>query len=475
MLVGSPLAGRRAASRGSCHSERVPVRAARNRGDEESAVSAPQERPKQIPHLRSPKAGDRVRDDSVVLQGWRIADGLVKLRCPSRTGGARAENLKIILRKLLVRNRAECQRMRHVMKRLLLGIAAAGAVVLSTLPRTNAAQSLPSKKEAAEMIAKAEQRLLPTQASSVPYHYVAELHYTWGDYSADGTYEVLWAAPDRFRQELRLGKTSESDVVLGDKLYVRRNDPSAAYIVERLRLLTGLPDRGLAAPAAAPREKVEKVYASTYGSEKVVCVKGAGVEKGRTICLDAAERSVVSETYSLKRGDLEVFSVFDNFITVGDREYPGHLLSRVGNESLEIRVQRMSPVLNFADATFSVPDGAASFAWCAQTKEEQRSNSPNLPHLAVVLAPPGATGFHGFYFEVAPNGRLEKIVELHPDGIAQQIAVKDFKHTYPIRTCSDRPVEYESVQFYWSTTSLDPFTGTGAPPAWGPWTDPPLF
>ncbi|GEM_PF-3550932 len=361
------------------------------------------------------------------------------------------------------------------MKRLLLRASIYGVFVLSVLPGTDAGQSLPSKKEAAELLVKAEQRFLPTQASDISYHYLAELHYTVGNFSADGTYEVLWAAPDRFRRELRLGKMSESDVVLGNRLYVRRNTPSAAYFMARIGLLTDVPAGYSAGAHGTVREKVGKVYASTHGSQDVICMDAVGLHKGRTYCLDHTQSSLVSETYKSRRGDLQVFSMFDNFFDFEHRMYPGRLVSKVAHETLEIRVQRMNPVLNFAATTFSVPEQATRFAWCAQMKEEESSNSPNLLHLAVVLAPPGATGFHGFYFEVASNGRLEKIVELHPDGSAQQIAVKDFKHRYPIRTCSDGPVEYESVQFYWSTTSLNPFMGTEAPPSWGSWTDPPVF
>lgn len=365
--------------------------------------------------------------------------------------------------------------MRYVMKRLLLGIAAAGVALLSPLPRSTGAQSLPSKKEAGAMIEKTEQQLLPTQASSVPYHYVAELRYIWGNFSADGTYEVLWAAPYRFRQELRLGKISESDVVLGNKLYVRRNTPAAAYFVMRVSVLTGLPARRLAVPASVPPEKIGKIYAGTYGSENVVCMEARGSDNGRTFCLDATTHTLASETFKLKAGNLGISSEFDNFFNFGHRSYPGHLRSKVANEMLEIRVQRMSPVLNFTDSTFSLPDRAASFTWCGQMQEERDSYSPNLPHLAAVLAPPGATGFHGFYFEVASNGKVEKIIELHPDGSARQAAVKNFKHRYPIRTCSGTPVEYESVRFFWSTTILDPLSGGGASPAWGAWTDPPTF
>lgn len=326
------------------------------------------------------------------------------------------------------------------------------------------------------MLAKAEQRLRPTKDSSVPYHYVAQLHYSLGDFSADGSYEILWAAPTRFRQELRLGKMSESEVVLGDKLYVRRNTPSAAYFVERLWSLVGLPTRRGAVPTGVRPEKIRKVYAGKYGSEDVTCMESTGLAKGRTFCIDSAKGFLVSETYRSTRSDLKLSSTFDNFFDFGNRAFPGHVLSKVGSERLEVRVQRMNPVLNFADATFSVPDRSARFTWCAPMKEKRSRNTVDPTHLSQLLIPPGASGFHAFYFEVAPDGRAERIIELHPDGSAQRLAVKGLNtHQFPTRTCNERPVEYETVRFIWSTMSLNPLTGRGVPPTWGVWTDPPMF
>src|SRR6204780_1804478 len=94
-------------------------------------------------------------------------------------------------------------------------------LVLSSVPAL--AQSLPDKNEGSEWIKKAQEASDLRSPGAAPYHLVAKIRYAIGDKTMDGTYEILWAAPDRYRVEFRMGDIGETDLVLGDKKYVERN------------------------------------------------------------------------------------------------------------------------------------------------------------------------------------------------------------------------------------------------------------
>src|SRR5277367_3639751 len=68
-----------------------------------------------------------------------------------------------------------------------------------------AVQPIPSKKEMSEMIHEAESHRYLTTKDAAPFHLLADFRYTYGSVTKTGTYELLWSAPERFREEFRLG------------------------------------------------------------------------------------------------------------------------------------------------------------------------------------------------------------------------------------------------------------------------------
>src|ERR1700728_3538107 len=91
---------------------------------------------------------------------------------------------------------------------LLLIIAA-----LSTALAPASAQSPSSAKKVSQWIEKARAMSSLETSDILPYHLVATFRYSWQDKSLDGTYEVLWAAPDHVRTGFRMGSISETVIV----------------------------------------------------------------------------------------------------------------------------------------------------------------------------------------------------------------------------------------------------------------------
>jgi hypothetical protein len=312
-------------------------------------------------------------------------------------------------------------------------------------PRTSRAQSLPAKKEAAEMLAKAEEQTKLSSSGTPPFHLIAALQYKAGHFSAVGTYEVLWAAPDRFRQELRLGEISESDVIVNGKEFVARSTPSAAYLLDRIDDLIGFSTR-----TDKPRiEKIGKVYPEQEGTEKLVCVQTSGSAKGHTACLDAGTGRLVSDTRVSQRNDFNPKFEESEFLDYDSIRFPGKFSFEVEDERIEIEVKKLNKVTSFADDVFASPPGATTFVWCEQPRMEGGADPGQ--GLMTMLSLFGRTkGFHAFYFKVAADGSIEAVDEVHRDGKFRPWLVPALdQQRLSVRTCGGKAIEYEAIPFAW--------------------------
>jgi len=143
-----------------------------------------------------------------------------------------------------------------------------------------AAQSLPSKREAVILLQKAGEQTLLAVPGRPSFHIVAKLHHVVGTNSFEGSYELLWATPERFREEFRLGDAGETDVALEDKIYVLRNTPTPIDTLFLIRALTGLPN----GKTTAVNRRVTKVYGSGADGHDLTCDSIASI----TLCTAAA-------------------------------------------------------------------------------------------------------------------------------------------------------------------------------------------
>ena len=306
-----------------------------------------------------------------------------------------------------------------------------------------ATQSLPSKAEAIPILEKAGEQMRLAEPGHPPFHLLAKLLYTLDGKSSDGTYEVLWASPDRFRDEFRLGPIGETDIALGDKLYILRNSPASTYHEFRVRGLMGLPENnGTIQPF-----KIAKVYADG-ADDKVVCFGFPEPSKGLTECVDQATGQLVSVNVQSKEGRTNTTSLLpERFMSFGAVNYPWHILSTLAKETFEISVEKLDPVASFAAQTFIPPAGASSRDWCPKPEvpKEMDSRLATRLFLGDYAPSPRPEGFRGYYFLIAPDGRIEKDADMYSDGTTKKAAAQLSLERFPVHLCGGKPIEYETV------------------------------
>jgi len=329
------------------------------------------------------------------------------------------------------------------MRRLFILTVSLSLAVLAFGQHPASPQSLPSKKEAVGLLEKAKESTWLTVPGRAPFHLAAKVRYTVGANSSDGTYEVLWAGPGRFREEFRLGPISELDVALDDKLYILRNSPVLTYPQWRVRMLTGLPDR----KTSPFKFQVSKIYSSGGAGENLVCFDFAESSKGRTECIDSVTGQLVSVEHKAKHGETTIGLVEDRFISLDPVNYPGHMLSTIGNESLEVTVEKLEPVAQFAGEAFIPPAGASSRDWCANPEVGKQPDPLFFSRLAIgISASLASKKFHGYYLQVAPDGHVERVAEIYPDGTAKSVGDGDLSQgRLSIHSCAGKQIEYETA------------------------------
>jgi hypothetical protein len=258
---------------------------------------------------------------------------------------------------------------------------------------------------------------------------------------------VLWASPDRYREEFRLGPLNATYVAVQGKLYIRRNTPTVTYIHWRVRGLMSFPDL----QAASAKIDVAKVSKGKSDGQDAVCAVLSSPVKGATECFAPASGDFVSSESKHKDGNIEIALSEDNFIEVGTARIPGHIVSTIGDERLEIQVDKLEAVGHFADVSFTPPDGASTHDWCAKPEVRKLTEDPTVFSFSVISGSyqgdvPSDVKVITVFLQAGPDGSAEKLAAIHRDGSAADVTDrKALQKKYPIHICGGKPVEYEEV------------------------------
>jgi hypothetical protein len=323
------------------------------------------------------------------------------------------------------------------------------AVVSNSLPAF--AQSLPAKKEASEWVRKAQEASDLRSPDTPPYHLVAKIYYAVGDKSLEGTYEILWAAPDKYRLELRMGDIDETDLVLGDKKYVARNTPTMTLpmfsVTSILFFSTPLP--GIQSP-----DSVRKLsWAGDAANRQICAVVGESIAFDHELCFDAKTKQVTAahthpkpRSSSVWVADGAISMDFTDYVSLGNMRYPQRLVRRSGPESVDATVEKWEAVQKLSDDVFVPLPNSTVWDWCSTPKIEiSKSDRPNVPLHSMNV---------GVYKVVRADGSVKEATLLFgsPTGPAKELLDMERRGRSAIHVCGTKPVEYEAVFVMWPTS-----------------------
>jgi hypothetical protein len=243
----------------------------------------------------------------------------------------------------------------------------------------------------------------------------------------------LWAAPDRYRVEFRVGDSGESDLVLGDKKYVKRNTPTMTFPMWSVSSIL-FPALYSAFPTVSASLSVHKLSAILDGSTREICTTfGGSPSFDEVLCFDATTHELVSMRIHPSGGDAaRKHSEFHltKYVSLGNMRHPQRISRRSGPETIDLIVETWQNADKLDANVFTpVADGAA-WNWCPKP-EIQGPKSSDHSFVPPVNVNPvnGAASFQSFGLykfvgaddtprEVtllvgSPEGATKELLEMH--------------------------------------------------------------
>jgi len=270
-----------------------------------------------------------------------------------------------------------------------------------------------------------------TSPGSTPFHLVASVQYELAG-SAQGVYELWWATPDRWRESFQTqGGESESNLALGNKLYVLRSGPAPSLASLRTREIL----HPTGPTAFTWTLSVQKVLVTNVNGRKQICVDAKGSVIEERACLDPVSSKLVS--VSERTNYLEAHR--SDFQCLGEKCFPRDFESRYFDERMRIQVTDLETAGRFTQDVFAVPQGSVERDWCAVPTQKGRGTGTSFN---VAIGPPRLVAY---WLLVGSNGRLENAVALRSGGSAIDGKLKTFfqSRTFPVKLCGGRPIEYD--------------------------------
>lgn len=314
------------------------------------------------------------------------------------------------------------------------------------------AQSLPTKRDAALLLEQTAQAANLRSIDTSPFHLVAQIHYELGGQSTDGKYELLWLSPDRFRENARIGSFAETEVALGDKLYIMRNTPTMTLPWWSVRrTLVSLKNF-----YSGSEPKVKRVYSAPNGKNQF-CVDFSTQFVRRESCFDRATNETVSLNVRAISPDrltmspieeLKNISVLElsDFINMAAKRYPARIYHQDLDEKIDLKIEKLEQVKSFAEEVFTPDPEADERDWCSSPQTKGAMDSPRtVPR--ITMDAPGDR--FAYYVLVGPDGRVQRWTPLRSGGSFIDGWMKEWLKNarFPASSCGSKSIEYETVVF----------------------------
>jgi hypothetical protein len=262
---------------------------------------------------------------------------------------------------------------------LRCAIVLAALASMMTLPLSAQKNApLPSKAEATTLLDLASRRTNLWAVGSTPFH----LRATLKSYGAkgeirQGTFELWWASPARYRDEINWDDAVSVRIANNDSLWVDGRDAHRFDTFRILRLL-GFPAR-LKNSASPSADKVEAKqidgtaaiclrFTRSSNTPKMVAIPGTAMammaltpSPDPTTCLDAGNNLPVRIEANYRRLEL------GNYAQIGDKQFPRKLteLTGKGTSVAQVEIDALELFDPGSTAPFDPRAGIAAEPWCA--------------------------------------------------------------------------------------------------------------
>jgi hypothetical protein len=296
---------------------------------------------------------------------------------------------------------------------------------------------------------------------SSPFHLRAQVTVFKRDLpTAQETFDLVWASPERWREEFTWPEGKAVRVVDGDRIWVLDDDAhrldqdrfatllnfTSTLRMNRGERLTRVHRKNLNGVIADCIELRQDLGPLISAPPQQVLLMGISNQLDRKICLDAAQHLPMRTESGPSRWELA------DFVSFGPKEFP-RLLNyfREGKPFVTAEVKELESLDPAKGNTFAPPAGATSKPWC---QDEVRpflvslggAEEPRIEINELVFLPPGFERHALVVFEVDSQGHVTAVKAFDSEGrssLKDSEARKLLKSVFKPATCHGQPIESE--------------------------------
>ncbi len=300
--------------------------------------------------------------------------------------------------------------------------------------------------EGEAILAQATNLLELRGSDAAPFLLKARVRLTESTKSVDGVFAMSWAAPGRYRRVIGFPDYKETDVARGDNYYSKRTTDGIPLMIWQLgKLMDSLELR----KTEQAGWKIKRVENESVGGKAAACI-WIGPGKGDSkICVDAATHEIVlMETGLDGAAQTQMRYEYGDFQEFGAKKYPRRLAaSGWDKRAIEVMIEKMVPVHEFAADEFAPPAGSVISKLCIGTEELKGHPEP----LSGARIPVGFDDLDmDIYFEISPIGavRSAQIVYSSDPKSNKEILNWFLGTSFPVMTCDGRPIGYQTLYHF---------------------------
>ncbi len=311
------------------------------------------------------------------------------------------------------------------------------------------------KAQAEALLAKSQGLSNIEAPGSPPFVLNMKIHYQIGAQSMDGQGQIIWLAPDHYREAYAAPNYSYTGIVRDGYHYLARTKnetPLAIYELQRTL------ERALGA-SVIKNARIKQADASQFGGQSLTCVTFSDKSTLKRCFTSDGDVATMELDPPPLMGVLGERYEFSNFVEFGLRRFPQKLIFHGGDgHVIEIDVQQLATTKEVVADAFAAPLGSMKETWCAE------------PEMAAPQFPTGA-----FSYAMNPGPMIDAdrafryvraslYIEIGPSGHARRVTV--IRSTKPIdntllriwtdnmrfspRLCRNQGTEYQmEMSFAW--------------------------
>lgn len=250
----------------------------------------------------------------------------------------------------------------------------------------------------------------------------AKIHYQAGTQTAEGDGQIIWMAPDHYREAFSAPNYFYMEIVRDGYRYLARTNDDMPLIIFELRNSFAIAMR----IPSDPKLKIKDVRTTAEAEGAQTCMKDGTF---LTECLDN-EGDILSleKNFGREASAMDEHYEFSSFVQFGTKRVPQKITFQGGNDhSIDVDVQQLAFINAVPADAFNIPIHSARNTWCAEPKSDPKSPvNVNPPDSYLAASQALARAEASLYCIIMPSGRVRSALLFHASGTVKQKTVDDW-------------------------------------------------